>query len=69
MTPETVMVYASALLADKASCWTGSVIMESPPPAQPIKISPQSSVSKFSNVLPADHTPGKDSSSITQGAQ
>ena len=51
--PDILIVYASALSAETAMCCTGSVIMESPPPAQPIKISPQSSVSKFSSVLPA----------------
>ena len=35
------------------SVWTGNVINESPPPAHPMKISFQSSVSRFSIVLPA----------------
>ena len=51
--PDILIVYASALSAEMAVCCTGSVIMESPPPAQPMKILPQSSVSRFSSVLPA----------------
>ena len=40
-----------------ASVLIGKVSTESPPPAQPMKISFQSSVSKFSIVLPAGVSP------------